>query len=300
MERNQLLYVIEAAACGSITKAADKLHISQPSLSNQIISLEKELGIPLFERIRKRIHLTPAGEVFVQEARKIINSFTSLEQLMEEHAHQRTGKIRIGALSIMCSLKIPEMVHDFKQEYSGINISLLESGSASLLQSLEQNEIDAAFVILDSLHALDERLTAIHLMDSYIYVAINKKNPQSQKEAFALEDLTSLPFIITTASFNMTTMILSRMTAAGLPYKITNVCNQIDSCLALVDKDIGISFCARETAEYYGYPEVALVPFTPALTRTVYLVYKKTLEYYPVLKTFISFATDFFRTTYFH
>jgi len=48
MERNQLLYVIEAAACGSITKAADKLHISQPSLSNQIISLEKELGIPLF------------------------------------------------------------------------------------------------------------------------------------------------------------------------------------------------------------------------------------------------------------
>lgn len=62
MEKNQLLYVLETARCGSVTRAAEKLHLSQPSLSNQIIQLEQELGIPLFERSHKRVTPTSAGE----------------------------------------------------------------------------------------------------------------------------------------------------------------------------------------------------------------------------------------------
>ena len=62
MERSRLIYVVTVAECGSVTRAAEKLHLSQPSLSNQIIHLEQELGIALFARVRKRVHLTEAGE----------------------------------------------------------------------------------------------------------------------------------------------------------------------------------------------------------------------------------------------
>ena len=73
MERSQLIYVVTVAECGSVTRAAEKLHLSQPSLSNQIIHLEQELGIALFARVRKRVHLTEAGEVFVRHAQRILN-----------------------------------------------------------------------------------------------------------------------------------------------------------------------------------------------------------------------------------
>lgn len=82
MERSQLIYVVTVAECGSVTRAAEKLHLSQPSLSNQIIHLEQELGIALFARVRKRVHLTEAGEVFVRHAQRILNDMQALAERM--------------------------------------------------------------------------------------------------------------------------------------------------------------------------------------------------------------------------
>ena len=92
MERSQLIYVVTVAECGSVTRAAEKLHLSQPSLSNQIIHLEQELGIALFARVRKRVHLTEAGEVFVRHAQRILNDMQALAERMEDYAANRSGR----------------------------------------------------------------------------------------------------------------------------------------------------------------------------------------------------------------
>ena len=94
MERSQLIYVVTVAECGSVTRAAEKLHLSQPSLSNQIIHLEQELGIALFARVRKRVHLTEAGEVFVRHAQRILNDMQALAERMEDYAANRSGEVR--------------------------------------------------------------------------------------------------------------------------------------------------------------------------------------------------------------
>jgi len=149
MERSQLIYVVTVAECGSVTRAAEKLHLSQPSLSNQIIHLEQELGIALFARVRKRVHLTEAGEVFVRHAQRILNDMQALAERMEDYAANRSGRVRIGALPIMCALHIPELIGGFHSEYPSITLTLQERGSAELLQALEQSEIDVAFAILN-------------------------------------------------------------------------------------------------------------------------------------------------------
>lgn len=293
MEKNQLIYVIETARLGSITKAADYLHISQPSLSNQIIHLEKELGISLFERTRKRVYLTNAGKAFVHEAKAIVNGFISLEQLMKEYASKNAGSLRIGALSTMCSLKIPEMIQQFQQQYNNVSISLLESGSTTLLNSLIHDEIDVAFAVLNPSLSYD-KITRIQIFSSDIYVAINKKNPLSKKSFFTLEDLSSIPLISSTEDFNLFSIILSLMKDKNISYTITNECNQVDSCLSLVDKNLGVTFCTRITAMYFKYHDVCLIPFVPALTRDIYLIYKKNPDYYPLLKAFISSVDEFY------
>lgn len=96
MEKTQLMYVTAAAKHGNITKAAEELCISQPSLSNQIIKLENELNIKLFERKRHRVELTEAGRAFVESSLPILNSFRKLEQLMGEYASMNKGSINIG------------------------------------------------------------------------------------------------------------------------------------------------------------------------------------------------------------
>lgn len=294
MERSQLIYVIETARQGNITKAAEVLHISQPSLSNQIIHLENELGVALFERTRRRVVLTDAGRVFVHEAEGIVNGFTSLEKLMGEFARKNTGSLRIGALSTMCSLKIPEMLHDFQEKHSGVSLSLLESGSAALVSALERDEIDAAFAVLNP--ALPyEGLVQVPLVSAEIYVAVSKKNPLMAKDAFTLEDLSGVSLISSTSDFSLFSIILSQMERCGIPYTITNRCNQVDSCLSLVDKNLGVTFCTDATAAYYPYPDLCLIPFSPPFMRDISLVYKKDPAYYPLLEAFIGEVMSFYK-----
>lgn len=295
MEKNQLIYVIETARLGNITKAAEHLHISQPSLSNQIINLEKELGVSLFERTRKRIYLTDAGKAFVHEAQTIVNGFTSLSQLMQEYARKNTGSLRIGALSTMCSLKIPEMIQKFQKQYSKISISLLESGSTALLNAVIHDELDVAFAVLNS--ALPyEGINKTRIFSSDIYAAVNAKSPFAQKSSFSLDDLSSVSLISSTEDFSLFSIILSLLENKSITYSVASKCNQIDSCLSLVDKDLGVTFCTRITAAYYKYPNVRLIPFVPALTRDVYLIYKKNPDYHPLLNAFILAADEFYHS----
>lgn len=294
MEKNQLIYVIMVAETGSITKAAEKLHLSQPSLSNQIISLERELGISLFERIKKRVYLTDAGQAFVEHARQIVNDFQSLAHIMGEYSQKKLGYIRIGALSIMCPLQIPDLIHQFGRLYPGITVSLLESGSISLLQSLTNNEIDVAFALWEPRYVVDDDITAIRLMDSDIYAVVSHEHPLSGRKELTLTDFSGIPLIVNTVSFKLSSIIISKMEAAGINYVISNQCDQIDSCLSLASKNLGVFFCSKETVSYYPYDNLEVIPVIPPISRGVYLIYKKNPDFHPALQSFIRYTLDFY------
>ena len=98
MQFQQLLYVLEAAKTGSFSNAAKNLYVSQPSLSQQIISLEKELGMSLFIRHSRSVSLTDAGRQFVVSAARIVNEYEQVSSLMNDYSFQKTGTVRIGLL----------------------------------------------------------------------------------------------------------------------------------------------------------------------------------------------------------
>ena len=175
ISNRQMEYLLAIARTGNITKAAQLLHISQPSLSNQIISLEKQLGIPLLERRRKRVYLTDAGQYFATHSQKILTQSQNLEHAMNEFSQIKRGSLRLGLLPILCSLHLPEAIASFQKEYPRILLNLTVDGSRHLMEKLLDDSLDAIIAILEKTDLQDD-ITAIPLKTSPIYAAIHESH----------------------------------------------------------------------------------------------------------------------------
>lgn len=295
MNFSQMEYILAVAECGNITKAAEKLHISQPSLSNQIIALENQLGIALLERKHKRVFLTEAGIAFAKYAKKIINESSHLQRLMTDFANLNTGSIRIGVLPIMSSLRIPDMINKFKQEYNNVKVTVQEKGSSDLLHSVKSNEVDVAFAIING--APDEEFNAIPINTSNICAVVNKNNELSTKKRISWQMLKNVPLALNTDSYVLQHILADNFFLGNKnDINVVSYCNQIETVLALANQNMGLAFCTKDVVDYYGYNNIISIPLYPELKRTVYLVYKKDIAYYPVLKAFVELVlndTDF-------
>lgn len=292
MNTTQMEYILAVAEHGNITKAAEQLHISQPSLSNQIISLEKQLGIALLERKHKRVYLTEAGIAFTKYARKIIGESNDLQRLMTDFANLNTGSIRVGALPIMSSLRLPNMISEFKKEYGKVKLTILEKGSSDLLRAVENNEVDVAFAIIKG--TPDENLNAVLINTSQICAVVNKKDKLSKKEKISWDMLQNVPLAMNTDSYVLQDIVSdSFFSEKKKEANVMSYCNQIETALALADQNMGVAFCTKEVADYYGYKNVVAIPLHPEIKRRVYLIYKKDIAYYPVLKAFVNFAMHY-------
>lgn len=181
ISNRQMEYLLAIARTRNITKAAQLLHISQPSLSNQIISLEKQLGIPLLERRRKRVYLTDAGQYFATQSQKILTQSQNLEHAMNEFSQIKRGSLRLGLLPILCSLHLPEAIASFQKEYPRILLNLTVDGSRHLMEKLLDDSLDAIIAILEKTDLQDD-ITAIPLKTSPIYAAIHESHPLAAQQ----------------------------------------------------------------------------------------------------------------------
>ena len=120
---------------------------------------------------------------------------------------------------------------------------------------------------------------SLPLLQSEICAAVHVDNPLACRDAIELEQLADQTLITPNQDFNLSGIILSHLSSLGISCQVQNICSQIDSCLALVNKNMGISFCSRASADYYRYPNVVSVSIKPVISRTVYLVYKKDLAF---------------------
>ena len=120
MEIRQLQYVIQLALDKNFSRAAEKLHIAQPSLSQQIAKLERELGILLFQRNTNSVDLTYAGSIFAERAQKILDLVAQLQQEMDDISQMRKGRLMIGSLPITGAHVWPMVLPVFQQRYPEI------------------------------------------------------------------------------------------------------------------------------------------------------------------------------------
>lgn len=146
MEFHQLRYFVTAAEELSFSRAASRLHVSQPALSRQIALLEGEIDVPLFDRIKKRIHLTEGGRFFLPKARQILcDAETSMQQLREQHGSAgRT--IRLGFIAPFLDDLVVPALREFRRRNPKTKISLFDLAPRAQIERLKNRELDLALV----------------------------------------------------------------------------------------------------------------------------------------------------------
>lgn len=146
MELRQFTYVNMAAECGSFTKAAAKLFISQPALSNYISKVEEELGVKLFDRSSTPLKLTYAGEQYLKRTKVILSQIDDMDRELRDITHHMRGRLRLGFPSERMIYMLPLILAPFKERYPGIDVEVVSGPGNRLVESLRAGDVD--FVML--------------------------------------------------------------------------------------------------------------------------------------------------------
>lgn len=218
MNAKQLQYVIELSKTRNFSQAAQVLQVSQPALSKQILALEKELGVKLFDRETNPLTLTPAGEVFVREARELVYKQEQLSRSMERYRTGQEGRLVIGVSPFRSLYLLPEVLKKVKDRFPGIQIDLHEYASNILRREAAEGKYDFALVNLP----VDESvLEATAIEPDTLVLAVPKAMlpllptvPEGELPQLRLADCKKLPFVVVSQSQELR-RLFNRLCALG-------------------------------------------------------------------------------------
>lgn len=173
MEFHQLRYFIAAAEELSISRAAERLHVTQPALSRQIGVLEQDVGVNLFDRVKQRIHLTEAGRFFLHKARQIVCDAETLQQQTREQFGRAKRTLRLGFLTPFLDDLVAPAVREFRQRHAKASVSLFELSPRAQLDRLRNGELDAA--VLGNMEAHDRDVFTVRRVSRHPMAAVLPK-----------------------------------------------------------------------------------------------------------------------------
>lgn len=194
MDIRQLKYFLAIAEAGQITKAANQLHITQPPLSQQMLLLEKELGVQLLERTKKHINLTEAGCILQNRAEQIIELINSAVNEVQEAANGISGKLTIGTITSSGRSLIPEYIQKFHQTYPKVSFDLRLGDSRRILELLDAGIIEIGLVRLPINSSLYNYITLPK--ESMVMVALPDTITTEDKETLSFDKIKDKPLLI--------------------------------------------------------------------------------------------------------
>lgn len=240
MELRQLNYVIQIANEKNFSRAADKLHIAQPSLSQQLSKLEQELGVLLFRRTTNSVELTQAGQVFVEKSQSILDAVEQLKQEMDDMAQMRRGRLVVGTLPITGSHVLPLVLPAFGAQYPQIEVILVEETTAKLEQLTASGGTDLSLL---SLPLIDTSLTYEPYLEEEICLAVPPQHPlASRSDSIGIAELKNEPFIGLKRGQGFRQITVELCEEAGFSPEIVFESSNIETVQSLVAGGMGIAF----------------------------------------------------------
>lgn len=278
MELRQLQYTLQIAAERNFSRAAEKLHIAQPSLSQQLSKLEKELGVLLFQRNTSSVELTYAGEKFVEQAQGIIDAVELLRQEMSDISQLRTGRVMVGSMPITGAHLLPHVLPVFKSKYAEVEITLLEDSSMNLEKLTASGQTDLSLLSLPleiptlAYEVLGEERIDLAVPPGHLLAG---REPQGIRTSLA--ELKDEPFIVLKEGQGFRKMTVELCREAGFEPRIVFESNNMETVQSLVAAGMGVTlvphFIAR--AARSEFVPVYLPLAEPVPSRTLVIAYRR-------------------------
>ncbi|MFF1377394.1 LysR family transcriptional regulator [Streptomyces sp. NPDC058308] len=272
MQFQQLQYFVAVAEARHFTRAAEDVHVSQPSLSQQIRALEKELGAELFSRARGNITLTDAGEALLPLARRILADADTARIEVQELAQLRRGRIRLGATPSVCTGLLPDVLRAFHDRHPGIQLLIEEGGSHDLVRELARGALDLALVVLP-LPSPSPALTTVELLREDL-VVVSAPEARNLGRSVRIADLQGERLVMFRHGYDLRELTVSACRAEGFEPEFAVEGGEMDAVLGFVRAGIGVAVVPRMVAERSG-AGLRMTPLArPSLHRTIALAHR--------------------------
>ena len=270
MELYQLGYFIEIARQRSFTRAAERLHMAQPALSQQMKNLESELGTALFIRGRKEIQLTAAGKAFLPRAEALLTQAEAAKAIVSDVAQLRGGKLIIAAIPSVSACLLPEVIRSFSRLHDKVELQLIEDSSERVAENVESGLADIGFLQLPASKSAFETRTII---SEPFVLLVAKSHPLVKQKEVALKQLAAESFIFYKGRARDTASEACRK--AGFEPRIACESGELETVRALVAAGLGLAVVPQLATGNLPKTIQAITIREPKMQRQIAAVWQK-------------------------
>ncbi|KZB79697.1 LysR family transcriptional regulator [Amycolatopsis regifaucium] len=275
MQFHQLAYFVAVADTRHFTRAAERMRVAQPSLSQQIRALERDVGAELFHRIRGNLSLTEAGETLLPYARRILADTESAYQAVRELDELERGRVRLGATPSLCTGLLPSMLAGFRAAYPGIELTLHESGSRDLQTDLSEGALDLALIVDSRLRDQTRLSTRPLLVEELVVISAKDRPAPIRRGRLRILDLKDEPLVMFRRGYDLRDATINACRAEGFEPSFAIQGGEMDAVLEFVQAGMGIavvpSTVVRDRFRVTRFAE-------PGLSRVVRLASREDVE----------------------
>lgn len=285
MELRQLEYFQMASRLKNITRAAQRLRVSQPNITVAIKKLETELGVQLFDRSQKQLTLTPEGSVFLKRIELALRNIDDAILEVNDYKQLQKGTIKIGIPPMMGAYLFPKVFSGFRQLRPNLDVLLYEEGSLTIREKLESDELDFGIIIVPE---STPNLNVLKLSRNQLMVCVAKDSPLAKNYEITPKDMAESDLIMMKEGAYLREVVQGKLSALKISPHTVLESSQIVTIKGLVAHKVGIAFLLDFICE--NSPDIAAIPFYDPIFVDIGLAWKREKYVSKAAQAFIDFC----------
>lgn len=288
MELKELKNFLKIAEYENITKASQELHVAQPHLTRQLQSLEQELGVSLFTREKKRLHITDEGRFLKQQAKQLLGLAQKTKEQISEMESGISGTLYIGSIETVGTIYLPQWIAGFKGSYPKIRYNLWSGNSTDVIERLERGLIDLALVRapFDT-----EKYEAFPVMDEKWIVLMNKEHPiaQNGSSSVSLEELSHEELLVPSQRIRE---ISEWFHAKDLNSNIICGFSPLMNAIVMAQNNLGIAILPESCQKMLFTQDIIVKELSEKKDSTVSFIWRKQYEMPGTARRFLEYVKE--------
>lgn len=262
MDIKQISYFMAVAQEGSFSRAAEKLEVSQPTLSMAVKKLEEELGAELFYSFNRRQNLTDEGLRLKEGAAKLLEVYQETIENVKLSDYVGSGAVTLGLSPLFGACFFGDLIPSFSAASPNIKINMIEDGANKIDELVEKGEVDLAVTLNTERTA---SFASCHFSTQRNVALLHKKHPLANAKSITVADLKEDSFAIFNQDFILNRQIMSACHAAGFRPKIALLSSQWDFMVELVSRNRAVSILPKPVLDKHPDPNVVCVPLMDSM-----------------------------------
>jgi DNA-binding transcriptional LysR family regulator len=284
MDIRVLKYFLAVASAGNITKAAESLHITQPTLSRQLMELEEELGTQLFTRGKRNISLTDSGIIFQQRVREIMLLLDKAEREISDQNQLVGGVVSVGCVESMASFVLPEVMTELMEKYPLVTYEIYTADGDDIREKLDSGALDIG-ILVEPVETSKYDFMRLNINDKW-GLLMRSDDKLADKESIAISDLIDLPLIVPRRTI-VKEEIMDWLGTGSEQLNIVASVNLLTNAILLAEKKLGYIVCIGGAYMIRPKDGMKFVPFSPEKTSGHVVAWKRNRIFNSAAKLFV-------------